>query len=62
MERADCFARLETVEAVYSDRGKRYPKLPWHDDAYRRCEYSVDWEAGTWSVDDSRAGQAAVVA
>ena len=61
LERPTFEKRLTTVEDVYKDRGARYPKLPWHDDAYRRCEYSVDWEAGTWSVDDSRAGQAAVV-
>ena len=58
VERADCFARLETVEAVYSDRGGRYPKLPWHDDAYRRCEYTVDWARGTWSVDETGATRA----
>jgi len=47
--------RLTTVESVYSDRGARYPKLPWEDDRYRRCEYEVDWASGTWSVDDSQA-------
>ena len=55
LERSDWEARLETVESVYRDRGARYPKRPWDDDAYRRCEYDVDWEAGTWTVDDSRA-------
>lgn len=48
-------ARLATVEAVYRDRGGRYPTKPWHDDSYRRCEYSVDWDSGQWSVDDSKA-------
>ena len=55
-------SRLRTVEAVYDDRGGRYPKLPWHDDSYRRCEYRVDWEAGTWSVDDSKASPSAAAA
>ena len=43
-------ARLSTVEAIYRDRGARYPTKPWHDDAYRRCEYSVDWAIGAWDV------------
>ena len=43
-------ARLSTVESIYRDRGARYPTKPWHDDSYRRCEYSVDWERGTWDV------------
>lgn len=43
-------ARLATVEAIYRDRGARYPTKPWHDDAYRRCEYSVDWGSGAWDV------------
>ena len=59
VERTNWEARLSTVESVYKDRGARYPKKPWHDDAYRRCEYQVDWESGTWSVDDSRAQAAA---
>jgi len=50
--------RLVTVEDVYNDRGSKYPKLPWHDDAYRRCEYAVDWERGTWCVDASKTGRA----
>ena len=55
LERPNWEHRLETVESVYKDRGARYPKKPWHDDAYRRCEYEVDWVKGTWSVDDSLA-------
>ena len=43
-------ARLSTVESIYRDRGARYPTKPWHDDSYRRCEYSVDWESGEWDV------------
>ena len=54
MRRPDWEQRLTTVEAVYTDRGSRYPTLPWHDDAYRRCEYTVDWESGRWTVDCSR--------
>ena len=53
-------ARLATVEAVYSDRASRYPTKPWHDDAYRRCEYTVDWASGQWTVDDSKAEARAV--
>ena len=53
LERPSWEARLATVEAVFQDRGSRMPRLPWHDDAYRRCEYTVDWESGHWSVDDS---------
>lgn len=56
LERPEWEHRLETVQAVYADRGARYPQLPWHDDAYRRCEYTVDWARGTWEVDDSKAG------
>lgn len=48
-------ARLTTVEEVYSDRASRYPKLPWHEDDYRRCEYTVDWASGRWSVEDRKA-------
>jgi hypothetical protein len=55
LERPTWEARLETVEAVYRDRSARQPQLPWHDDAYRRCEYTVDWTTGSWAVDDSRA-------
>ena len=60
--RPDWEARLETVERVYADRAARYPKLPWEDDRYRRCEYQVDWESGTWTVDDSKAQEEACVA
>ena len=45
------------VEAVYQDRVRRAPAVPWGDDTYRLCEYSVDWESGNWTVDDSRATQ-----
>ena len=55
LERSDWEARLATVEEIYADRVRRGPTLPWHDDAYRRCEYTVDWASGTWSVDDSAA-------
>ena len=55
---SDWAQRLETVYSVYADRGARYPKLPWHDDAYRRCEYTVDWAQGTWSVDETGATRA----
>ena len=54
LERPEWDARLSTVEAIYRDRGSRYPTLPWHEDSYRRCEYTVDWETGLWEVDDSR--------
>ena len=53
LERGDWEARLATVEEVFRDRGARYPKKPWHDDEYRRCEYSVDWASGRWEVDDT---------
>lgn len=56
LERPDWEARLLTVESVYRDRGGRYPTRPWDDDAYRRCEYTVDWTTGDWSVDDTRCG------
>ena len=36
------------------------PTLPWEDDDYRRCEYSVDWAANQWTVDDSRVHGTAV--
>jgi len=59
LERPGWAARLATVEDVYQDRSRRQPALPWHDDAYRRCQYSVDWASGKWSV---REGQPAGVA
>ena len=47
-------ARLNTVQAIYADRVSRMPSLPWEDDTYRRCEYTVnDWSTGRWAVDDS---------
>ena len=55
LERSDWESRLTTVEAIYRDRASRYPKLPWEDDSYRRCEYTVDWTTGQWSVDDTHA-------
>lgn len=42
--------RLDIVREIYADRGTKRPKLPWDDDWYRRCEYSVDWETGQWQV------------
>jgi len=42
--------RLALVEAIYQDRCSRRPEMPWDDDWYRRCEYSVDWEAGDFRV------------
>ena len=33
--------RLSLVQAIYEDRGRRRPQLPWEDDAYRRCQYQV---------------------
>ena len=59
VERSDFAERLATVESVYDDRGARYPKKPWHEDDYRRCQYSVDWASGTWAVDDSKARRTA---
>ena len=31
---------------------RRRPALPWDDDWYRYCEYSVDWATGKWEVAD----------
>ena len=42
----------DATEGFFPARGR---KLPWHDDSYRRCEYTVDWASGRWSVDDSRS-------
>lgn len=55
LERADWERRLATVEEIYGEGIRRKPKLAWHDDAYRRCDYTVDWATGSWGVDDSRA-------
>ena len=55
LEGPDWDARLKTVEAIFSDRGSRMPKRPWDEDEYRRCEYTVEWHSGSWSVDDSKA-------
>jgi len=47
----DAYAsRLALVSEVYGDRCEKRPKLPWDDDTYRKYEYAVDWEAGTWQV------------
>merc|ERR1712045_289465 len=43
-------SRLAVVESVYQDRCNKRPELPWDDDWYRRCEYSVDWATGNWEV------------
>ena len=45
-------SRMETVKAVYDDRSRRKPSMPWDDDEYRRCQYEVDWDSGTWKVDE----------
>lgn len=45
-------SKMDTVEAVYNDRSSRRPTMPWDDDAYRRCEYRVDWATGEWSVEE----------
>lgn len=42
--------RMRTVQEIYQDRVSKQAELPWRDDWYRNCEYSVDWEAGTWDV------------
>ena len=54
IEQSNAEARLSIIESMFADRSARYPQLPWHDDSYRRCEYSVDWALGTWAVDTSR--------
>lgn len=51
--------RLSLVEEVYRDRVARRPAQPWGEDTYRRVEYSVDWEAGTWSVSEAPGAAAA---
>lgn len=51
--------RLALVDAVYKDRCSKRPEMPWDDDWYRSCEYSVDWEAGEFRVtqgEDAPAG------
>ena len=53
LERVGWDARLATVQAIYADRVSRMPSLPWEDDAYRRCEYAVDWSTGRWTVDNT---------
>ena len=58
LEGADWDARLRTVQEIFCDRGSRMPKRPWDDDEYRRCEYTVEWRSGSWSVDDSKAKKA----
>lgn len=44
--------RLSIVSQVYQDRVAKRPALPWGDDWFRRCQYTVDWERGTWEVLD----------
>ena len=45
-------ARMEVVKSIYMDRVAKRPNLPWGDDQFRRFNYSADWEALEWSVDD----------
>ncbi|CAK9027317.1 Flavin-containing monooxygenase FMO GS-OX-like 9 (Flavin-monooxygenase glucosinolate S-oxygenase-like 9) [Durusdinium trenchii] len=33
--------RLKVVQAIYQDRVDRKPRMPWDDDAYRRCQYQA---------------------
>eukprot|EP00746_Dinoflagellata_sp_MGD_P016225 gnl/MRDRNA2_/MRDRNA2_136504_c0_seq1.p1 gnl/MRDRNA2_/MRDRNA2_136504_c0~~gnl/MRDRNA2_/MRDRNA2_136504_c0_seq1.p1 ORF type:complete len:480 (+),score=61.95 gnl/MRDRNA2_/MRDRNA2_136504_c0_seq1:52-1491(+) len=51
--------RLHVVESIYKDRVQRRPKLPWDDDCYRDCEYSVDWPTKTWTVQTLSQGHPA---
>jgi hypothetical protein len=51
-------SRMETVEAIYDDRSRRKPIMPWDDDEYRRCQYEVNWDLGTWRVDEGTRGTA----
>jgi len=51
--------RLAVVQELYQDRCSKRQELPWDDDWYRRCEYSVDWSTGAWQVS---AGQDAPAA
>jgi len=44
--------RVATVAAIHADRSKRRPLMPWDDDVYRSCEYTVDWDSGNWTVAD----------
>lgn len=41
---------LRLREAVYNDSGDNRPPMPGGPDDYRRREYDVDWENGTFSV------------
>lgn len=41
---------LRLREAVYNDSGDSRPPMPGGPDDYRRREYDVDWENGTFSV------------
>lgn len=42
--------RVDIVASIYRDRVRRRPKSLWADDSFRRCEYTVDWSGGTWTV------------
>ena len=44
--------RMAIVQQIYEDRVAKRPQLPWDDDWFRRCEYSVDWKSGEWTVID----------
>jgi len=42
--------RVSVIRAVHEDRGSKRPDMPWDDDWYRQCEYSVDYDQGTFEV------------
>ena len=50
-------AFLALNEQIYNDAGKERPKHPGSSDHYRKREYLVDRQRGTWTV-DTKAQQA----
>jgi len=44
--------RISVVQQIYRDRVSKQSKIPWGDDWYRRCSYSVDWDQGRWWVEE----------
>ena len=56
-EIANTEAFLVLNEQIYNDAGKERPKHPGSSDHYRKREYLVDRQQGTWTV-DTRAQRA----
>ena len=47
--------RLDIMRGVHNHTSRaRALKLPWAHDAYREHVYNVDWNTGSWGVQESK--------